>query len=430
MPTDDFQSGGINGLIGSFTDCVVGLGKRVLVHVSGIVLGVMAAVTFTPSADIVGAVLSSIPAFLCAYTGFICLVPRGISNHPDWIIPTACGFVQLCLWMIFGVPWAMSLFFGGLTTWVIRLAVKRGMMDWEWSVLPLILISMFGFFKTLVPVSGVSPLYITFPVLAAAGWAGVQFYNKLKGDTSQKEMLLTACTRLERMLQAKTLPLDLEGSVHQLSVHGRRLLEVDPRMDQKTAPLVREVCKVSATLAHVGKNLSPMGSAKAQAKLGEINDAMQKTIKSFEPDTIKEITASLDKALVARLQGYEQLAQKAVEKSYGLPPEMQVQVRGIARATDNIITCMKEDPQDVNPGDKFLSRYLNSVQTVIDEHIRLAAQTDAQNTVADTLQQSRELLARLEKAFVEEHAKLLQNDTVNYTAELNVLDKLLKMDGK
>lgn len=429
MPTDDFQAGGVSGFIGSVTDCAVGLSKRVLIHICGAVLGVLAVFSFTVP-DIVATMLTSIPVFLCAYTGFICLVPRGVSSRPDWLIPTGCGFVLLCLWMIFGVPWAMSVFFGGLLTWVIRLAVKRGMMDWEWSVLPLLLVCLFGFFNTLLPASGARPPYILFPVLAAAGWAGVQFYNKLKGDTTQKEMLVTACTRLERMLQSKSLPMDLEGAVHQLSLHGRRLLEVDPRMDQKTAPLVRDVCKVASTLARVGKNLSPMGSAKAQAKLGEINDAMQKMIKSYEPDTLKEIASTLDKALLARIQGYEKLAQTAVEKSCNLPPEMQVQVRGISRATDNIITCMKEDPQDVDAGDKFLSRYLNAVQTVIDEHIRLSAQTDAHASVAETLGKSRELLARLEKAFVEEHGKLLQNDTVNFTAELNVLDKLLKMDGR
>ena len=43
---------------------------------------------------------------------------------------------------------------------------------------------------------------------------------------------------------------------------------------------------------------------------------------------------------------------------------------------------------------------------------------------------SGQLLERLEKAFTDEHGRLLQNDTVNFTAELNVLDKLLKMEGR
>jgi hypothetical protein len=39
-------------------------------------------------------------------------------------------------------------------------------------------------------------------------------------------------------------------------------------------------------------------------------------------------------------------------------------------------------------------------------------------------------LDRLVGAFHEEHGNLLRNDTMRFTADLNVLDTLLKMDGR
>ena len=109
---------------------------------------------------------------------------------------------------------------------------------------------------------------------------------------------------------------------------------------------------------------------------------------------------------------------------------MHTRIDGIVEATENILACMHADPNDVAPADKFLSRYLTAAHTVVEEYVRLSGQGNMHSGVTQALARSGELLKRLEQAFVDEHARLLQNDTVNFTAELNVLDKLLKMEGR
>ena len=49
--------------------------------------------------------------------------------------------------------------------------------------------------------------------------------------------------------------------------------------------------------------------------------------------------------------------------------------------------------------------------------------------IKDSLERSHEMLERLAKAFADEYAALQQNDAINFTAELNALDAVLKMQG-
>ena len=65
----------------------------------------------------------------------------------------------------------------------------------------------------------------------------------------------------------------------------------------------------------------------------------------------------------------------------------------------------------------------------MDEHIRLAAKDAAHEDVSAALSRSEDILAHLSRAFQDERTGMLRNDAVNYTAELNALEKLLKMRG-
>ena len=141
-------------------------------------------------------------------------------------------------------------------------------------------------------------------------------------------------------------------------------------------------------------------------------------------------TGTVDEALAARIEAFRQKALELAGRKDSLPPGMRSRIDGIVEATENIFSCMLADPHDVAPADKFLSRYLTAAHTVVEEYARLSRQGCTHDSVTQALARGDELLERLERAFVDEHARLLQNDTVNFTAELNVLDKLLKMEGR
>lgn len=117
-------------------------------------------------------------------------------------------------------------------------------------------------------------------------------------------------------------------------------------------------------------------------------------------------------------------------KNAHLPQDVRKTVEGIALAANNILECMAADPRDLETGNRFLKRYLAAVHTVADKHARMSREQVITPEVIEALSKSGDMLARLESAFNKEHAHLLQNDATDLSAELNVLDTLLKMDGR
>lgn len=117
-------------------------------------------------------------------------------------------------------------------------------------------------------------------------------------------------------------------------------------------------------------------------------------------------------------------------KNARLPQDVRGTVEGIAMAADNILACMAADPRDLEAGNRFLKRYLTAVHTVADKHARLSREREITPEAIEALAKSGEMLHRLESAFTKEHTYLLQNDATDLSAELNVLDTLLKMDGR
>lgn len=113
-----------------------------------------------------------------------------------------------------------------------------------------------------------------------------------------------------------------------------------------------------------------------------------------------------------------------------LPRGVQAVASSIAASAGNILECMSNDPRDLEPGHRFLNRYMNAVHTVVDKHIRLAREHAITPEIIEALTKSEDMLARLDTAFAREHARLLENDVTDFSADLTVLDTLLKMDGR
>ena len=427
LPTDEFPSSGLAGFLNQFVEFFLKLGSRLLVHICSLIgAGIVSSTVHIPDA---GAMVTGATVFT-AYVGFICLVPHGSPRTVDWLIPSGLGAFLAVAWTVWGLPWQFCIIWGGALTWTIRLLMKRGMMDWEWSVVPAMLLAMYGFFDDLLPWCRVGPPYLTFPLLVLAGWGALRLYARLMGDSVQKSMLLEACARLEKLVSDKKIPPELEQSVRKLAVQGRRLLELKPRLDQSTSDLSRSLADISGKLARLGTKLTPIGAAKARDTLDRLSKSMDERLRALEPAKEETPLSAEARALAARVEEFRSMARGLVEKAASLPEDLRTPVQGVADATENILACMLKDPQDVAPGDRFLSRYLKAAHTVVDEHVRLAPQAGASREVSEALAKSKDLLLRLEKAFTEEHAALLRNDTMNFTAELNVLDKLLKMEGK
>lgn len=112
-----------------------------------------------------------------------------------------------------------------------------------------------------------------------------------------------------------------------------------------------------------------------------------------------------------------------------LPTEVSMLVSSIEARTRAIMKCMREDLRDVNPGARFLNRYLPMINRSLEGFIRIAELKAAADEVAQAQLQVRTTLITMDKAFAEKHQRLLNNDLDDLKADLSVMDKLVRSDG-
>ena len=141
---------------GSFWDAIRRFFKRILFHISAFIIGAILS-THVPQ-------IHPGEAALGVYLGLICIVARGASRKPSWIVPAVSGAGLAVLLILFGMPFPYALFWGGLQSWVQRLLVKSFRMGTEWVPFSLLLIMAFSVRQTLS-----LPLAMLFCALLAGG---------------------------------------------------------------------------------------------------------------------------------------------------------------------------------------------------------------------------------------------------------------------
>lgn len=403
---------------------VSGVGRRILTHLVALTAAAVSYSTlFVPGGLPVAGCVALI---LSVYIGGVCLFPRGMGLRAAWLIPTGLGLFQCLLWALWGVPWQCTILFGGALTWLVRLLAKKGGMGWEWAALPWLLIALAGFFAELAPLIRTSLPFWTLPVLALGGWGCLLLYTRLAYEPLHRKLLRAACGRLEAL--PPSLPERVRPSLKKLAEQSRALDKALPKIDAPAAAFIISLDALVTRLEHYPGSSDAAQSLAVESEL--LSKAVGQRLREHAASLKAEQSPPLDPALAARLEGFRKQANDLAAKKDAIPESMRTHIDGIVASTGSILDCMRTDPQDVGPGGKFLSRYLGAAHTVIDEHIRLSRQGDNHEAVIRALARSRDLLQRLEQAFADEHGRLLQNDTLNFTAELNVLDKLLKMEGR
>ncbi len=283
--------------------------------------------------------------FFSAYLGLICLVARGTSLKGDWLVPTILGLLQTIIAIALGFSMPEALFWGGASTWLQRLFIKRFNMGTEW-------------------VTGACLAPLAF-VLAPALITQVPF-------------ILSFCTFTAAGV--------VYGQLHTRLEARRRDIEAQKQKDEK-----------------------------------------KKEEKEKEEKRRQEIA---NDPLYIHTESIAELRTKLLL----LPKEMQPTLVNLTNSADAIITCMREDQRDHTAGEKFFKRYLPATHSVLENYCKLAGSAMSNDASAKNihtaLKESEEVLKRLELAFKEEHSTLLRNDVDDFSADLRVLDTLLKMDGR
>lgn len=407
-------------------DAVLDFGKRILLHFGALAIAGMTAIGLDSSTAGFGARCA---VFLGVYVGLVCLLPRGMSKTAAWIFPVGMGFLQCVVLAVLGVPWQFTLPWGGLQTWLQRLLWQRGDMGWEWTAAPWLCMALYG----------VSGHIFSFPCLAAAGvavfGAAAQYlYVRLRVDPIHRAMFEAVSASLRKQADARILPEPLEAPVRRLAGQAADFALRAPSMDREAVSLALALRRLAAGIAALSRRAHPLKWEPRAEELLEtvcrLSEALHEKFPHPPEEKESAAPASPEDAPARRIAFFQDSVQALLGKKAFLPPETRAHLDSLCRSTHNILECMRRDPGDVLPGDKFLSRYLQSAHRVVDEYIRLAREGAEHESVRNVLARSVEILARLDAAFVAEHERLLRNDTINFSADLNVLDKLLKMEGR
>lgn len=139
-----------------------------------------------------------------------------------------------------------------------------------------------------------------------------------------------------------------------------------------------------------------------------------------------------DKAKRQRIMNYTDTIRKLEAKRTETSLEMHPYIGAISDSARAIIDRMVIEPRHFSEGDLFLARYLAPALRLIEEHTALQADYAGQKPDAANhpLTRSRDILERLERAFKDQLVGMRTSKRLDFQADLTVLDKLLKMDGR
>ncbi len=425
---NDTISGNIGSAVNKGVGLVKGFGRRLLVHIGALTAG-----GIVGSVAGAGTPMEKGGVFFLTYVGLICLFPRGEVKTPAWYLPTIIGALQCLVLIVLGLPWPLVFFWGGLQTWLQRLLQYKGDLGWEWVTAPVLALCTFGFFSD-ASTAGLSlfPLW-SVPVVAVLGWCIRVAYMRLKMEPIHRTMLAVAAKRLQSLAAERALPQELHKPLELLSAQSGSYGKAAATLGPEGCGLAQRVDRLARELAAFSRRPNPLEETQKTRQMlgdiGELNGLLQQKLRDLPLDAF-DAQMKLPDDIAGRMEAYEDSARQLRLKQPKLPQNLGTHVEGISAAAYNILQCMRDDPQDRSPGDRFLNRYLKSAHMIVDEYLRLSGENAAHKDIAAALTRSGDLLGRLEEAFKQEHAALLQNDAVNYTAELDTLDALLKMKGR
>jgi 5-bromo-4-chloroindolyl phosphate hydrolysis protein len=105
--------------------------------------------------------------------------------------------------------------------------------------------------------------------------------------------------------------------------------------------------------------------------------------------------------------------------------ELRQKIRDIVAAAGKVLHLIEEDPRDLRRARKFLNVYLDSAKTVTENYAATSAKAPSPEMEA----KFKAMLDDMKKTCEEQYAKLLENDTLDLDAQIEVLKTRLTREG-
>lgn len=379
--------------------------------------------------------------FLSVYTGLICLFPRGIRSSHTWYLPTGTGVLQWLFTTFSGFPWQLGLLFGGAQTYLQRLIQFKGKLGFEWTAVPILALSLTLTLNYIYPMASLpwSALLSTMVILGALG-AFINFcYGKIRGSSIRRNEFERTLNLISSVSFDEKLSKALRTELATFLKRARTFADAagfksgaGQEVYERIYSSCRDILGFARTKTGHGTAIPPdlqslrkaAGFSKFSEDLilertKELNDYLDQEVRALTPE----------QAVNDDLSGFDAQVKELLLKKDSLPPDMGESLENLCFSSYKILKEMRTDPRDKDPGQKFLKRYLPAAAKIVDEHLRLGSKQEGSTEVERALKRSLEVMQRLEQAFAKQHEAMLQNDTIEFTAELNALDNFMKMQG-
>lgn len=373
--------------------------------------------------------------FFYLYIGLICLFPQGNPRRTDWFIPVISGFILMTIQIVLGAPWQLAIFWGGAQTWLLRLLTLKSELRWEWSVSPFLLISAVFFIESLSTVYPILPALVSLGLVSGLAYLFYILLNKYHLSPQRKEILINESKRLESFLLTKLIPSALEEPLKNLAGNAKLLSRALNRLDDSTLAPIMSLSIITNRVSLLVASDDPRWSIEGERILktvARLNDDFAHRLRGFDIASLDE-EEKLDETDPRKesVDKFYKMATELARKKNRMPEHLRPILDNLRLSSRKILDAMRKDPYAYESGERFLRRYLSSAHTVIDNYINYLDDHGLELAEKDEImQQTEELLRRLESAFAKEYAAQLQNETMDYKADLEALDALLKLDGR
>lgn len=373
---------------------------------------------------------------LSIYAGIICLVPYGAVKNPYWFIPVATGVVQGVVLADLGIPLPLVLFWAGLQTWLVRLLAAKGSTGWDWTAAPVLIAGLFSLLSAFANWGIPFWPLVSFPVLALLGLAAYKIYLKTAHKSVHRQIVASLLVRLREIVRKGQLA-ESEDRYARLLLSQLEKLAVANALDDEA--LIDRLNALATRLERPGQNRAnkPLGTLFKSAQWQHLaSTPKERDARRSVLEEMKEVTAILARLLrpqdpqdQSRDNAINALAEQArslLDKQRSCPRELAGPLENIAFLSLDMVKATRDNPTGARDAASFLARYLPRVHRVADETSRVRESAREGDL---PLERTREVLERLEGAFREEKSRLSRNDSINYQAEIDALDNLLKMRG-
>lgn len=138
------------------------------------------------------------------------------------------------------------------------------------------------------------------------------------------------------------------------------------------------------------------------------------------------ITAEEVQAALAEARGRIGAIEEAAKRFSGAAAyELRQKIRDVVAAAGKVLHLIEEDPRDLRRARKFLNVYLDGAKTVAENYAATSAKAHSPAMEA----KFRAVLDDLKTTCEAQHAKLIENDTLDLDAQIEVLKLRLTKEG-